>query len=80
VPHNEGLRLKVLHDQAKDDSGPIKGRFQILNVGDNKHSDSLRAPLSTTTAAVEVLTVIRRAHPSWVNIVNTNILTVERVS
>jgi hypothetical protein len=77
APHNEGLRLKILQDQPKGDGGPIKGRLQILDVGDNKHSESLRTLLGRTTDAEEVVTIIRSVHPSCVNVVNANILTVE---
>ena len=75
VPQNDGLRLRVLQDQPKGGGGPIKGRFQILDAGDNKHSDSLRELLGATTDAEEVVTIIRRTHPSCVNILNANILT-----
>jgi hypothetical protein len=77
VPQNEGLRLKVLQDQPRPAEGALKGQFQILDVGDNKHSDSLRELLGATTNAEEVVTIIRRTRPSCVNIVNANILTVE---
>jgi hypothetical protein len=77
APHNEGLRLKILQDQPKGDGGPIKGWLEILDVGDNKHSESLRRLLGRTTDAGEVITLIRTAHPSCVNVVNANILTVE---
>jgi hypothetical protein len=75
VPQNDGLRLKVLQDQPKGGGGPIKGKFQILDVGDNKHSDSLRELLGAPTDAEEVVIIIRRTYPSCVNIVNANILT-----
>src|SRR5207245_5149226 len=77
APHNEGLRLKILQDQPRGDGGPIKGALQILDVGDNKHSESLRTLLGRSTNAEEVITLIRTAHPSCVNVVNANILTVE---
>ncbi len=77
APHNMGLRLRVLLDQPKGDGGPIKGRFQILDAGSNKHSDSLQSLLGVTTDAQEVITIIRRAHPGCVSVVNANILMVE---
>jgi hypothetical protein len=77
---NEGLRLRVLQDQPKGEGGPIKGRFEILDVGDNKHSDSLQELLGATTDAEEVITVIRRAHPGCVSVVNANLLMVEGAS
>ena len=76
-PHNEGLRLKILRDQPKGDSGPIKGQFQILDAGTNKHSDSLQRFLGVTTDAKEVIAMLRRAYPACVSVVNANILTVE---
>jgi hypothetical protein len=78
APHNEGLRLRILEDQPKGDGGPIKGWLCILDVGDNKHSESLRQLLGRTTDAQEVITIIRAVHPSCVNVVNANILTVEK--
>ena len=74
VPQNEGVRLRILQDQPRGGGGPIQGSFQILDVGDNKHSDSLRELLGVTTDAKAVLSLIRRTHPACVNIANTNIL------
>jgi hypothetical protein len=76
-PINEGLRLRVLQEQARGTDGPIRGRFLILDVGDNKHSDSLAALLDRATDALEVLALIRREHAGCVSVVNTNILAVE---
>jgi len=78
APPNDGLRLRVLQDQPKGDGGPIKGELQILDVGNNKHSESLRKLLGRTTDAEEVVSLIRAAHPSCVSVVNANILAVER--
>jgi hypothetical protein len=75
APHNEGIRLRILQDQPRSGGGPIQGSFQILDVGDNKHSDSLRELLGVTTDATAVVSIIRRTHRSCVNIVNANILT-----
>jgi hypothetical protein len=76
-PINEGLRLRVLQEQARGTDGPIRGRFLILDVGDNKHSDALTALLDRATDALEVLALIRREHAGCVSVVNTNILAVE---
>jgi hypothetical protein len=75
--HNEGLRLRVLQDQPNGEPGPLQGRFQILDVGNNKHSISLMQFLGVTTDAQELVTVLRRSYPACVNVVNANILTVE---
>jgi hypothetical protein len=77
APHNVGLRVKVFRDQPKGDGGPIKGQFQILDAGTNKHSDSLQRLLGLMTDADEVIAIIRRAFPGCVSVVNANILTVE---
>ncbi len=75
--NNQGLRLKVLHDQARGTDGPIQGRFVILDPGDNKHSESLEALVGEVTDAVEVLRALRRLHPGCVSVANTNILVLE---
>lgn len=69
--------MRVLQEQATGNDGPIRGRFLILDVGDNKHSDALTALLGRATDALEVLALIRREHPDCVSVVNTNILAVE---
>ena len=79
-PHNDGLRVKVLYDQPKANSGPIKGQFQVLDAGSNKHSNSLQRLLGVTTDAKEVIAMLRRAYPACVSVVNANILIVERGS
>jgi hypothetical protein len=66
-----------LQDQPKGEPGPIRGRFLILDVGNNKHSISLMQFLGVTTDAQELVTVLRRSYPACVNVVNANILTVE---
>jgi hypothetical protein len=75
--HNCGLRLKVLQGQEPRHAGPIRGRFVILDVGQNRHSDSLTALLGRPTDALEVLARIRRGYPGCVSVVNTNLLAVE---
>jgi hypothetical protein len=77
APNNRGLRLKVLHDQARGTDGPIQGRFVILDAGDNKHSESLEALVGEVTDAKEVLQALRRLHPGCVSVANTNILVLE---
>jgi hypothetical protein len=76
-PINEGLRLRVLQEQPRGNDGPIRGRFLILDVGNNKHSDALTALLGRATDALEVLALIRREHEGCVSVVNTNILAME---
>jgi hypothetical protein len=78
APNNTGLRLRILQDHPKGQAGPIQGSFQILNVGDNKHSEFLEGLLGRTTDAEEVVRLIRREHAGCVSIVNANILTVEK--
>jgi hypothetical protein len=75
--NNWGLRLWVLGQQARGSDGPIQGRFQILDVGENPHSYTLATLLHRTTDAEEVLRLIRRERRSSVNVVNANILGVE---
>ena len=79
VPHNEGLRLRVLQEQPRGATGPIQGRIEIIDVGNNKHSNSLSQLLGVTTDAQEVLTILRQASPACVNVVNANILTWKEV-
>ena len=74
APNNTGLRLRLLQDQPKGQGGPIGGSFQILDVGNNKHSEFLEGLLGRTTDAEEVVRLIRREHPGCVSIVNANIL------
>jgi hypothetical protein len=76
-PGNQGLRLRVLEEQLRGHDGPITGRFVILGVGDNRHSDSLAALLNGATDALEVVALIRREHAACVSVVNRNILVVE---
>ena len=75
--NNQGLRRRVLQGQARGDGGPIKGNFVILDVGDNKHSESLAGLLQTVTNAKEVLGVIRQLYAGCVNVANANILALE---
>jgi hypothetical protein len=80
VQHNEGLRLRVLHDQPRGVAGAIRGHFEIIDVGNNKHSNLLLQFLGATTDAEQVIAVLRRTSPACVNVVNANILTVEESS
>jgi hypothetical protein len=66
-----------LQDQPKGEAGPIKGKFQILALGNNKHALSLLELLGATTDAEEVVTILRRSYPACVSVVNANILTIE---
>jgi hypothetical protein len=74
---NQGLRLQISQGQAKGSGGPIRGRFQILDVGDNMHSAALEHLLGAATDAEQVVQIIRRGHPGCVSVVNANILVVE---
>jgi hypothetical protein len=71
---NQGLRLRVLEEQAAGDGGPIRGGFIILSTGDNMHADALRPLLGRVTDAAEVLRAVRARHPGRVSPVNANIL------
>jgi len=75
--NNRGLRLQVLHGQARGHDGAIKGCFVILDVGNNIHSQALGALLQRVTNAEEVLGLIRHHHPGCVNVANANILALE---
>jgi hypothetical protein len=75
--HNEGLRLKVLHDQVRGNEGAIKGPFVILDTGDNRHSSTLQSLLNQETDAGAVVEIIRREHPGCVNVANANSLVAE---
>ena len=77
VRQNKGLRLRIFHDQPPGHGGAIRGRFEILDAGDNKHSPLLAGLVGGATDAGEVLRVIRNEHEMCVSAVNANILTVE---
>ncbi len=74
---NAGLRLRVARRQSGGSWGPITGRFEILDVGENMHSRTLESLLGRATDAAELSRLIRRDHPACINIVNANILTCE---
>jgi hypothetical protein len=67
-----------LQDHPKGATGPIQGRFEILNVGNNKHADSLLELVGRTTDAEVLITVLRRTYPTRVSVVNASSLTVEK--
>jgi hypothetical protein len=75
--NNQGLRLRVLHEQPPGEGGAIRGDFVILDGGDNKHSSSLAALLQRVTKSEEVLRLIRQRHPACGHVANTNTLVVE---
>jgi hypothetical protein len=75
--NNQGLRLRVSQAQVRGSDGPIQGSFVIMDVGDNKHSESLAPLLNRMTNAAEVLKLIRERHPGCVSVTNANILVVE---
>jgi hypothetical protein len=74
---NQGLRLQVLEPQPRGGLGPIKGRFVLLDAGDNKHADALDSLVGEVTDAQAVLRLIREGSPGCVSVVNTNILALE---
>ena len=78
APSNRGLRLLILQDQPRSAGGPISGHFRILDAGDNKHADSLSTLLGHATDAAEVIRTIRQEYPQCVNVVNANILMIEK--
>src|SRR5262249_46266834 len=71
---NQGLRLKIMVDQARGNDGPIQGTFVILDAGDNMHSQTLAALLHQEMNATRLLGIVRQQHAGCVNVVNTNIL------
>jgi len=75
--NNQGLRLQVLEDQARGHEGPIRGRFVLLELGDNVHAEALAPLLNQETDAQEVLAAIRRERPACVSVVNARSLAVE---
>jgi hypothetical protein len=76
--NNQALRLRVEQRQARGHDGAIRGDFVMLDAGDNMHALSLAILLNQVTNAENVVKVIRREHPGCVNVVNANILVVER--
>ena len=76
--NNQGLRVRLFQEQAKGHDGAIKGRFVILDAGDNMHSQCLTALLHQATNAETVLELVRRQHPGCVNLVNANILVLDQ--
>src|SRR5437763_799566 len=77
VRNNKGLRLKIFESQSRGHGGAIRGRFEILDFGDNKHSPALQGLLGASTDAEEVLHLIRQEHAMCINVVNANTLTAE---
>jgi len=78
--HNRGLVVRATQPQARGHEGPIQGTFVLIDVGDNRHSDTLSAFLNKETNAQEVLKLIRSKHPACVNVVNANSLTTDEES
>jgi hypothetical protein len=75
--NNQGLRLRSTQAQARGHDGPIQGPFVIFDVGANRHSETLSTLLHKETNAQEVLALLRRKHPTCVNVVNASSLMVE---
>jgi hypothetical protein len=75
--NNQGLRLRVQQAQTRENDGPIKGSFVILDAGYNLHTESLSTLLHQVTSAEKVAGLIRRQHAACVNVVNANILVLE---
>jgi hypothetical protein len=77
--NNQGLRLRVLQEQAKGRGGAVTGGFVILDVGNNTFSQSLKSLLDKETNAEKVMDVLRRRHAGCGNIANTNVLVLEQL-
>jgi hypothetical protein len=75
--NNQGLRLRVLQGQPRGHDGPLRGRFVILDAGDNMHSQALGELAGRATDAAEVLRAIRTRHPGCVSVANANHLALE---
>lgn len=75
--HNRGLVVRSTEAQARGHDGPIQGPFVIIDVGDNRHSDTLAGLVNKQTTAQEVLKLLRSKHPACVNVVNANSLTTD---
>jgi hypothetical protein len=76
--NNQGLRLRVLQEQAKGKGGAVTGGFVILDVGNNMYSESLKSLLQKETDADRVMDAIRRRHGGCANAANKNILVLEQ--
>lgn len=74
---NQGLRLQILESQERGGTGPVKGRFVLLDAGDNNHAGALGGLVGEVTDAQEVLCLIRQKSRSCLSVVNTNILATE---
>jgi hypothetical protein len=77
--NNKGLRLRISQDQLRGHDGSITGTFEILDVGENKHAQSLQGLVGKMTSSEETLDLIRRDHPGCVHVANTNILVLENI-
>ena len=75
--NNHGLLIRSTEAQERGHDGPIQGSFVILDVGDNRHSDTLTSLLNKVTNAQEVLALLRKKHPNCVNVVNASGLMVD---
>ncbi len=71
---NHGLRIRILADQPLGNWATIDGPFVILDAGENMHSEALQELVGQPIDAAQLLQVIRRDHPTCVNIVNSRIL------
>jgi hypothetical protein len=67
-----------LQDQPRSAAGPISGHFRTLDVGDNRHADSRSTLLGQATDAAEVIRTIRQEYPQCINVVNANIVILEK--
>ena len=74
---NHGFRVRILQDQPPGNWGIIAGSFIILDAGQNMHSEALQPLVGQTLDAAGLLQVIRREHPTCVNIVNGRIVAAE---
>ncbi|HZU35110.1 MAG TPA: hypothetical protein VFA18_04335, partial [Gemmataceae bacterium] len=79
IRSNAGLRILVQQDQPRGDWGPVRGPFELLDPGENMHTDALTPLVGQVLDAATTLRIVRKAHPMCVNVVNTNILMVEQL-
>ncbi|HZU36665.1 MAG TPA: hypothetical protein VFA18_12180 [Gemmataceae bacterium] len=78
IRSNAGLRIRVFEPQPRGEWGPLRGTFEILDAGDNMHTETLGPLVGQRLDAERLLAIIRRAHPMCVNVVNATILMVEK--
>jgi hypothetical protein len=76
--NNQGLRLRVLDEQARGQGGAVTAGFVILDVGDNTFSESLKSLLHKETDAQKVMDILGRRQAGCAKVANKNILALEQ--